>query len=97
MPTDYDTARMRDDGLVEGVVEELKTHRTHAPIGLTELDEVDNEPIELPGADLSGEELTVQVLPKQDDEFTCLGCFLVLHRSRLTRQTNSESLCADCA
>ena len=49
------------------------------------------ESLELPGADLSnlsGEELTVRVLPKQDDEFTCSVCFLVHHRSRLARERN---------
>jgi len=31
-----------------------------------------------PGADLSGEELSVRVVPKQADEFTCSACFLIL-------------------
>ena len=49
-----------------------------------DVDETDfNENLELPGADLSGEELTVRVLPKQEDEFTCSSCFLVQHRTRL--------------
>ena len=30
---------------------------------------------ELPGADLSGEELTVTVVPVRADEFTCSSCF----------------------
>nr|GLK33485.1 hypothetical protein GCM10017611_03270 [Rhodococcus wratislaviensis] len=29
------------------------------------------ESFELPGADLSGEELTVRVIPSRADEFTC--------------------------
>jgi hypothetical protein len=56
--------------------------------------------LELPGADLSslsGEELTVRVLPKQDDEFTCSSCFLVHHRSRLARHRNGQFICRDCA
>ena len=49
-------------------------------------------------ADLSGEELTVKVLPKQDDEFTCASCFLVHHRSRLAEQSsNGRLICRDCA
>jgi hypothetical protein len=50
---------------------------------------------ELPGADLSDEELVVSVVPKQHDEFTCRSCFLV-HQSRLARGRQSESICTDC-
>src|SRR3954452_11119014 len=39
--------------------------------------------LELPAADISGEELTMVVIPKQADEFTCTSCFLVQYRSRL--------------
>ncbi|MDH6288152.1 hypothetical protein M2275_003058 [Rhodococcus opacus] len=42
---------------------------------------------ELPGRDLSGEELIVRVIPKQADEFTCTSYFLVHHRSRLANGT----------
>ena len=55
------------------------------------------ESFELPGADLSGEELTVKVLPKQADEFTCASCFLVHHRSRLAESNGSQYICRDCA
>ncbi|SEE89126.1 protein of unknown function [Rhodococcus jostii] len=37
---------------------------------------------ELPGADLSGIEFTVRVIPKRSDEFTCTSCFLAHHYSR---------------
>jgi len=61
-------------------------------------DETDTaESFELPGADLSGEELTVRVLPKQADEFTCGSCFLVHHRSRLADQRGGLFICRDCA
>ena len=47
--------------------------------------------------DLSGEELSVRVVPKQADEFTCSSCFLVHHRSRLASEKNGEMICTDCA
>lgn len=34
---------------------------------------------DLPDADISGEELTVRVVPKQANEFTCSSCFLQHH------------------
>ncbi|QHE72471.1 hypothetical protein GFS60_06112 [Rhodococcus sp. WAY2] len=52
---------------------------------------------ELPGADLSSEELMVKVVPKRSDEFTCTSCFLVHHRSRLAGRTESRMICRDCA
>ncbi len=64
------------------------------------LDVDDPEPLEsfeLPGADLSSEVLSVLVVPKQADEFTCSSCFLVQHRSRLASQKNGRMICADCA
>ena len=63
---------------------------------------VDEDPndvhfFELPGADLSGEELSVTVIPQRSDEFTCSSCFLVHHRSRLRSSSSGLSICADCA
>ncbi|HET6499494.1 MAG TPA: DUF4193 family protein, partial [Amycolatopsis sp.] len=58
------------------------------------------ENFELPGADLSGlsgEDLTVKVVPKQADEFTCSVCFLVHHRSRLAEESSGRMICRDCA
>ena len=100
MATDYDTPRKTDDELNEDSLEELKARRVDKTAAVVDLEEGDNESLELPGADLSslsGEELTVRVLPKQDDEFTCASCFLVHHRSRLASDKNGQLICMDCA
>ena len=55
------------------------------------------EGFELPGADLSNEELSVRVLPRQADEFTCSVCFLVHHRSQLATDKGGELICKECA
>lgn len=97
MATDYDAPRRsQDDELAEDSLEELKARRNESR------PDVDEEPdtaesFELPGADLSGEELSIKVLPKQADEFTCSSCFLVHHRSRLAGQKNGQPICRDCA
>ena len=63
-----------------------------------DLDENDTaESLELPGADLSGEELTMLVVPKRADEFTCTCCFLVQHRSRIASHPGRPPVCTDCA
>jgi len=102
MATDYDAPRRGDvDELSEDSLEELKARRAEAQSGSIDVDETElAESLELPGADLSslsGEELTVRVLPKQDDEFTCSVCFLVHHRSRLARERKGQYICRDCA
>jgi hypothetical protein len=97
MATDYDAPRKTDEDLAEDSIEELKATRVKTAVGVSELDEVDNESLDLPGADLSGEQLTVRVLPPQNDEFTCTKCFLVQHRTRLARHTRRDWICKDCA
>lgn len=96
MATDYDAPRKTDEDLAEDSIEELKATRTKAVIQVAELDESDNESLELPGADLSNEQLTVRVLPPQSDEFTCTRCFLVQHRSLLARHNRREWICKNC-
>lgn len=83
MATDYDTPRKTDDDVDQDSLEELKARRSDKTASAVDVDEFDAaEGLELPGADLSNEELAVRVLPKQADEFTCMSCFLVHHRSQ---------------
>ncbi|MGQ0630382.1 MAG: DUF4193 domain-containing protein [Sporichthyaceae bacterium] len=98
MATDYDAPRKTDDELNEDSIEELKSRRVDKSAGVVDVDEADlAEAHELPGADLSGEELSVRVLPRQADEFTCSSCFLVAHRSQLASEKGDVLLCRDCA
>ena len=99
MATDYDQPRRSDaDDLGEDSLEELKARRAEAQAGTVDVDEADlADALELPGADLSGEELTVKALPKQADEFTCSSCFLVHHRSQLASEKNGQLICRECA
>lgn len=71
MATDYDAPRKTEEELNEDSIEELKTRRNDKNSGKVDEDEAEAaESFELPGADLSHEELTVRVLPQQSDEFT---------------------------
>ena len=99
MATDYDAPRRSEaDELAEDSLEELKARRNENQSGVVDVDESETaESFELPGADLSGEDLTVRVVPKQADEFTCSKCFLVHHRSRLAEDNGGRLICRDCA
>ena len=98
MATDYDAPRKTDDELAEDSIEELKARRVDKAASTVDVDEVElAESLELPGADLSDESLTVRVLPRQADEFTCSQCFLVHHRSQLAREVGGQPICRDCA
>lgn len=98
MATDYDSPRKTDDDLSEDSLEELKARRADKLSGTVDVDEADlAESLELPGADLSNEELSVRVLPRQADEFTCSRCFLVHHRSQLAQTKGSQLVCKECA
>jgi hypothetical protein len=97
--TDYDAPRRPVVELDEDSLEELKSRRATAQSPTADLDEVDAaEDFELPGADLSDEELTlVSVVPMLADEFRCDSCFLVHHRSQLIVERLGQKLCRDCA
>jgi hypothetical protein len=100
MATDYDAPRRLTE--TEGEADEsiqaaqAAAADRRAATRTLETDENDmDDSVDLPGADLSGEELTVRVVPKQHDEFTCTSCFLVHHRSQRSRA--DSDVCRDCA
>lgn len=98
MATDYDAPRKTDDDLENDSIEELKARRNDKSTSNVDIDETEQaEGFELPGADLSGEELSVQVIPRQNDEFTCSKCFLVHHRSQLAKEVGGLPVCTECA
>ncbi len=95
--TDYDAARRPIVDLGEDSIEELKSRRS-AQLPALDVDEAElAEGFELPGADLSSEELTVTVVPMRTDEFRCARCFLVRHRSQLAVHRENEDICQECA
>lgn len=97
MATDYDAPRKTDDDVSEDSIEELKSRRTDTQSAVVDEDETEAaEGFELPGADLSDEELMVRVLPAQADEFTCGTCFLVRHRSQVAKEQDGMLHCTDC-
>ncbi|WP_435300220.1 DUF4193 domain-containing protein [Timonella sp. A28] len=98
MATDYDAPRKNEEDISEDSLEELKARRSDKSSGVVDEDETEAaEGYELPGADLSGEELAVRVIPRQADEFTCGVCFLVHHRSQLAYEKNGQQVCTECA
>jgi Domain of unknown function (DUF4193) len=95
---DYDSPRRPVVELEEDSLDELKVRAGSTQSAGVDLDEAEAaETFELPGADLSGEELTVAVVPMQSDEFRCSRCFLVHHRSQLATQRNGQDICNECS
>ena len=96
MATDYDAPRRsaEDDDTDAGVAQ-LAGAAAKGRSGVVEDEATIDEDLELPGADLSGEALTVRVVPQQVDEFTCSRCFLVAHVSQ--RASTDPDICRDCA
>lgn len=93
--SDYDTPRVSDaDSADKSALRELGPLPR---LSTTVVDEdLSDAFFELPGADLSGEELSVVVIPQRSDEFTCSCCFLVQHRNRLRMSSGGRQICADC-
>ncbi|MDY5151943.1 DUF4193 domain-containing protein [Actinotignum urinale] len=98
MATDYDAPRKQDEELRDDAFPLVAGRHSDQQSGAVDEDEVEAaEGFELPGADLSNLELSVNVIPAQDDEFTCSQCFLVHHRSQLDHLEDGLPVCADCA
>lgn len=94
--SDYDARRVTDTDAAD-----RSTLRELGPMPKLSTTVVDDDPneslfFELPGADLSSEELSVVVIPQRSDEFTCSSCFLVQHRNRLRDSSGGRQICADC-
>lgn len=98
MPTDYDAPRTQNTDEGDQSLEEIAARRRdNVDVAVLDVDDGDAvDAIDLPDIDLSGEELTVRVIPKQANEFTCSSCFLVQHRNRLALQSGDRLVCADC-
>jgi hypothetical protein len=96
--SDYDARRVSDvETQDRSALGELGPTLPASPTTIVDDDPNDLHFFELPGADLSGEELSVKVIPQRADEFTCSSCFLVQHRSRLRTSSSGLPICADCA
>jgi len=96
MATDYDAPRKTEDD--SDSIEALKERVPDRMSGVVDVDDADNPgSFDLAGADLSDLELETVVLPPQADEFTCVGCFLVKHRSQIDHQEKLGPICQECA
>lgn len=95
MATDYDAPRKSEEETDS--IEALKERVPDQASSSIDAEDSDNPGFELGGSDLSNVELDVVVLPQQDDEFTCVSCFLVRHRSQMDHQTDLGPVCRECA
>jgi len=95
MATDYDAPRKSEEDAES--IEALKERVPAKGASAIDSEDADNPGFELAGADLSDLELDVVVLPQQEDEFTCVNCFLVRHRSQMSRETDLGPICAECS
>ena len=96
--TDYDEVRSDVKESQERSLEALQSaNAPDARSVVRELDEADSlDGAMVPGGEIVAEELTVQVIPQANDEFTCYSCFLVRHRSQIAREKNGHAYCVDC-
>jgi hypothetical protein len=89
--TDYDAPRKNDDETTS--LEELKEGTQPQVHASSDMDESDGT--NLLSADVEHEELDVVVVPKQEDEFTCMECFIVKHRTQMA--AGKKNICTECA
>jgi len=95
MATDYDAPRKTDEDTDS--IQALQERVPDKMSGVVDVDDADNPGFELAGQDLADLDLDVVVLPPQADEFTCVSCFLVKHRSQLDHEEKLGAVCRECA
>ncbi len=95
--TDYDKPRTSDnagESALEPSIQSLTSNRADSAATLGDDPDPGEAHLDLPEADLSSEELTVPLVPRQEDEFTCTVCYLVRHYSQLADKR--RSICDEC-
>lgn len=94
MATDYDSPRKGEE---DHESLQAMQERVPEPRPGDVLDDSDNpDSLEMSGQDLASMELDVIVVPPQADEFTCMSCFLVKHRSQIVKETKAGAFCSEC-
>jgi len=92
MATDYDAQRKTDDDTES--LDALKERIPSKP-SLSE-DDIDNvDSFSIP--DVVNEELEVVILPLQENEFTCMSCFLVKPLNQRASKTKLGPICTECS
>ena len=91
MATDYDAQRKTDDDTES--IEAIKERSPSKP-SLSDDDADNADSFTIP--DVVNEELEVVVLPQQENEFTCINCFLVKPRAQLGKKSRLGPVCIEC-
>jgi hypothetical protein len=95
MATDYDAPRKTDDDAES--IQALQERVPDKMSGVVDVEDADGVGFELAGSDITDLDLDVVVLPPQADEFTCVSCFLVKHRSQVDHEEKLGYICRECA
>ncbi|MCD7100493.1 DUF4193 family protein [Pseudoclavibacter sp. 13-3] len=95
MATDYDAPRRQEDE--SDSLDALKQSIPSKPKATADDENDTSEYALADGPDLSDAELDVVVLPPQENEFTCVECFLVKHRTQFDHESSLGPVCKDCA
>ncbi|MFM1783950.1 MAG: hypothetical protein RLZZ579_227 [Actinomycetota bacterium] len=93
MATDYDAQRKTDDD-----TESLEAIKERIPARPSSISEDESEVVDsfnIP--DVINEELEVVILPIQENEFTCMSCFLVKPINQKVPRAKNGPLCIECA
>lgn len=95
MATDYDAPRKSEDDAES--IDAIKDRIPAKPNDSVDIDDNDGTDYQSHGTDLSDVQLDIVVLPPQDDEFTCVECFLVKHATQLDHRSKLGPVCKECA
>ena len=94
MAADYDAPKKTDDEAES--LDALKERSTPTSAGSLDAEEVSIDE-DHDRENLIDEALNVMVVPPQTDEFTCSECFIVKHKSMLSKKKGKYgAVCLEC-
>lgn len=95
MATDYDAPRKSEEDAesIDAIEDRIPAKQGNS----VDIDDNDGTDYQSHGTDLSDVQLDIVVLPPQDDEFTCVECFLVKHSTQLDHRSKLGPICKECA
>lgn len=95
MSREYDDNKLRTEQTLEQVLP--GQDRASRWVDIDETEESDAAGLlELDSSELIADDITVAIIPKRADEFTCSNCFLIHHISRLATSKDGQPVCTDC-
>src|ERR1700750_892533 len=97
MATDYDAPRVTESDADESLDELTSRRSNDATTAVIDVDDGGTaDSFDLPDAEITGEELSVRMIPKRAGGCACVSCVTGQSQSRLALRKDGQLICTEC-